>query len=122
MPRVAVPRRSTSGGCGNSLRKTSVVSLLISDSIAAGSYDDCWAEALQYSAVYVTDLREWIEKWEKDGKVSVKGRKSASEVLKRDCGHLLCLRTTPPQRPDGTSAGEAVQTTSIRLPARESVL
>jgi three-Cys-motif partner protein len=82
------------------------------------SYDDCWAEALQYSAVYVTDLREWIEEWEKDGAVSVKGRKSASEVLKRGCGHLLSLRSTPQPRSDDTSAGESVQTTSTGLSPR----
>jgi hypothetical protein len=39
--------------------------------------------------VHLTDLRESIEEWEKDGTVLVKGRKSASEVLKRECGHLL---------------------------------
>lgn len=52
-------------------------------------YDSCWAEALQYSAVYEPDLRLWIDAWEKDGTVSVKGRKSPTELLKRDCGHLL---------------------------------
>jgi len=52
-------------------------------------YDECWAEALQYSAVYYTDLRSWIDAWEKDGTVSVKGRKFPTELLKRGCGHLL---------------------------------
>lgn len=53
------------------------------------SYDICWAEALQYSAVYQTDLRSWIDSWESDGTVVVKGRKRATEVLKRDCDHVL---------------------------------
>lgn len=56
------------------------------------SYDDCWAEALQYPAVYYTDLRQWIAEWEKNGTVVVKGRKSPTEKLKRDSGHSLSLR------------------------------
>lgn len=52
-------------------------------------YDDCWAEALQYSAVYQSDLRSWIDAWAKDGILSVKGRRSPSELLKRGYGHLL---------------------------------
>ncbi len=55
-------------------------------------YDDCWAEALQYSAVYQSDLRSWIDAWEKEGTVLVKGRKFPTELLKRDCGHLLAYR------------------------------
>jgi three-Cys-motif partner protein len=50
-------------------------------------FDDCWAEALQYSAVYQTDLQSWIDAWEKDGTVLVKGRKFPTELLKRGCGH-----------------------------------
>ena len=53
------------------------------------SYDDCWAEALQFSAVYQTDLRQWLTEWEKAGRIHVKGRKKATEVLKRDCGHSV---------------------------------
>jgi three-Cys-motif partner protein len=53
------------------------------------SYDDCWAEALQFPAVYQTDLREWLTDWEKAGKIHVKGRKKPTEVLKRGCGHSL---------------------------------
>ncbi len=55
------------------------------------SYDDCWAEALQFSAVYQADLREWLTEWERAGRLCVKGRKKAGEVLKRDCGHSLLL-------------------------------
>jgi three-Cys-motif partner protein len=58
---------------------------------AAGevSYDECWAEALQFPAVYQSDLREWLAQWEKDEQVNVKGRKKPAELLKRDCGHTL---------------------------------
>jgi three-Cys-motif partner protein len=59
------------------------------------TYDECWAEALQYPAVYYTDLRKWISEWEKDGTVLVKGRKSPTEILKRGCGHLLALQIHP---------------------------
>jgi three-Cys-motif partner protein len=52
-------------------------------------YDTCWAEALQYSAVYETDLRSWIASWENEGTVVVRGRKSKTEVLKRNCDHIL---------------------------------
>jgi three-Cys-motif partner protein len=55
-------------------------------------YDDCWAEALQYSAVYQSDLRSWIDEWERDGTVLVKGRKSPTELLKRGCDHLLAYQ------------------------------
>ena len=55
------------------------------------SYDDCWAEALQFPAVYQTDLREWLTKGEKDGRLYVKGRKKPTEVLKRGCGHSLLI-------------------------------
>jgi hypothetical protein len=55
-------------------------------------YDECWAEALQYSAVYHADLRLWIDEWEKDGTVLVRGRKFPTELLKRDCGHMLAFQ------------------------------
>lgn len=57
------------------------------------SYDDCWAEALQYSAVYEQDLRAWVSSWEKDGTIAVRGRKFPTEVLKRDCGHVIVYRS-----------------------------
>lgn len=61
--------------------------------IASGevSYDECWAEALQFPAVYQTDLREWLTEWEQDGKIHVKGRNKPTEVFKRGCGHSLAL-------------------------------
>ena len=61
--------------------------------VASGevSYDDCWAEALQFSAVYEKSLREWLTEWEKAGNIHVKGRRKATEVLKRGFGHSLVL-------------------------------
>lgn len=58
------------------------------------SYDDCWAEALQFPAVYKTDLQQWLTEWEKAGRIHVKGRKKPTEVLKRGCGHTLLI---PPE-------------------------
>jgi three-Cys-motif partner protein len=52
-------------------------------------YDDCWAEALQYSAVYEADLRTWIDEWEKAGAVAVTGKRPTERVLKRNAGHAL---------------------------------
>ncbi len=54
-------------------------------------YDDCWAEALQFPAVYETDLREWLAEWERAGILEVRGRKKPTEVLKRESGHSLLL-------------------------------
>jgi len=61
--------------------------------VASGevSYDDCWAEALQFPAVYQTDLREWLTEWEKAGTIHIKGRKKPTELLKRGCDHTLTL-------------------------------
>jgi three-Cys-motif partner protein len=53
------------------------------------SYDDCWAEALQFSAVYQADLRKWLTEWETAGKLLITGRKKSTEVLKRGYGHVL---------------------------------
>jgi hypothetical protein len=55
-------------------------------------YDDCWAEALQMSAVYEADLRGWITEWEEQGLVEVEGRSSPREVLKINSRHRLRLR------------------------------
>lgn len=57
----------------------------------AVSYDNCWAEALQFSAVYEEDLRNWLTEWEKSGNIHVKGRKKPNQVLKRGCNHSLAL-------------------------------
>ncbi len=45
------------------------------------SYDDCWVEALQFSAVYETDLRAWINDWEREGLIVVEGRALKARVL-----------------------------------------
>jgi hypothetical protein len=54
-------------------------------------YDDCWAEALQFSAVYEEDIRSWIAEWEQSGVITVTGRRSAKELLKTNCGHTIAL-------------------------------
>jgi len=44
-------------------------------------YDSCWGEALQFSAVYETDLRAWISAWEQEGFITVEGKASRARVL-----------------------------------------
>jgi three-Cys-motif partner protein len=53
------------------------------------SYDEVWAEALQHSAVYESDLRDWLKQKESQGLIRVIGRKRPGEALKRDSKHLL---------------------------------
>ncbi len=55
-------------------------------------YDECWAEALQFSAVYQTDLRTWTDEWEREGTISIIGRKFPSELLRRGHGQVLEFR------------------------------
>lgn len=61
----------------------------ILDKKAGIRYEDCWAETMQFPAVYETDLREWLAEYEREGKVRVSGRKSPREVLKRSSGHTI---------------------------------
>ena len=56
------------------------------------SYDECWAEALQFSAVYETDLRKWLTEWEELEKIHVNGRKKGTKVLTRGSGYTLGLK------------------------------
>ena len=58
-------------------------------------YSACWAEALQYSAVYELHLRAWINEWERDGVVKVKGRKFLKEVLKRESSEQRIIYSGP---------------------------
>ena len=53
------------------------------------AYDDCWAEALQFPAVYERHVREWLAGWEAAQTISVEGRKKRSEVLKINSGHTI---------------------------------
>lgn len=53
------------------------------------SYDECWAEALQFATVYESHLREWINLMERNGSVKVTGKTRPDEVLKRNCGHAI---------------------------------
>jgi three-Cys-motif partner protein len=52
-------------------------------------YDNCWAEALQFPAVYETDLRAWLKKQEDLGLIRINGRKRPNECLKRDSHHEI---------------------------------
>jgi three-Cys-motif partner protein len=58
------------------------------------SYDDCWAEALQFSAVYEIDLRGWIAEWAATFKVAVTGMLPRSKVLQTGKNLTLSLITT----------------------------
>lgn len=55
------------------------------------AYEDCWAEALQLSAVYESDLREWLTEWEKQGKIRTAGLSPREKVLKVNSKHLIVL-------------------------------
>lgn len=55
------------------------------------SYDECWAEAMQFAAVYESDLRGWLTTWELQGEVGVTGRQMPTEVLKIGAGHVISL-------------------------------
>jgi three-Cys-motif partner protein len=63
------------------------------DSLVSGSrnvlYDDCWAEALQFPAVYEPDLREWLKNKEDNGSIRIDGRKWPNELLKRGSNHVI---------------------------------
>jgi three-Cys-motif partner protein len=61
------------------LAKDAVWSLIETKSQAA--YDACWGEALQFSAVYEADLRNWISTWQRDGLIRVEGKPSKARVL-----------------------------------------
>jgi three-Cys-motif partner protein len=52
-------------------------------------YDDCWAEALQFPAVYESDLRAWLKKQEDLGLIRIDGRKRPNEYLKRKSDHVI---------------------------------
>lgn len=53
------------------------------------SYDDCFAEVLQFPTVYEVDLRERLRKLEETHVIRVEGRKRSIEVLKRRSGHSI---------------------------------
>jgi hypothetical protein len=66
----------------------SALDSLISERGESVSYEDCWAEALQFPAVYETDLREWL-KYRGFGLIRIDGRKRPNEVLKRKSNHVI---------------------------------
>jgi three-Cys-motif partner protein len=51
------------------------------ETVPGVAYDACWGTALQHSAVYESDLREWIEAWSRAGAVTVEGKSSRARVL-----------------------------------------
>lgn len=53
------------------------------------TYDDCWAEALQFPTVYEDDLRAWISEMESSGSARVIGRVRSNEALKRGSGYAI---------------------------------
>jgi three-Cys-motif partner protein len=55
------------------------------------SYDDCWAEALQFATVRQEHLREWLSDAERNGVISCHGRKNSKEVLKIASRHTIQL-------------------------------
>lgn len=69
------------------LAKESVWKMLVHR--ATVSYDECWGEALQFSAVYESDLRGWIAAWESDGAIAVEGKTPRFRVLSIGKGLLL---------------------------------
>jgi hypothetical protein len=44
------------------------------------AYDSCWGTALQYSAVYEPDLREWLSNWGASGRITVEGLSPRARV------------------------------------------
>jgi hypothetical protein len=55
------------------------------------SYDECWAEAMQFAAVYESDLRGWLAAAESQNLVRIAGRKTSTEVLKIRANHTISL-------------------------------
>jgi len=53
------------------------------------AYDECWGEALQFSAVYEPHLRGWIESWVREGVVTVEGKSQKTSVLRVGKGMIL---------------------------------
>jgi|ERR1039458_4222305 three-Cys-motif partner protein len=67
---------------------TIALDALIADRGHVG-YDDCWAETLQFPAVYESDLREWLKSREDTGSIRIDGRTRLNEVLNRKSGHVI---------------------------------
>lgn len=58
----------------------------------AVSYDEVWITALSYPLVWDSDVKTWIAKWRKTGKVAITGMKPREQVPKREAGHQLVWR------------------------------
>jgi three-Cys-motif partner protein len=56
-------------------------------------YDDVWAQVLSEPLVWESDLNDWIEDWEKTGKLVVQGKRSPRQkILHRDQNNFLVWR------------------------------
>lgn len=46
-------------------------------------YDDIWAESMQYAAVMEEDVRNWIDEWDKQGKIKIENMQAGRRVVQR---------------------------------------
>ncbi len=55
-------------------------------------YDEAWITALSHPLVWDSDLKAWIAKWVKEGRLRITGMKPRERVPKREAGHQLVWR------------------------------
>jgi len=77
----------------NKARARDAVKRLIESTIKV-SYDDCWVEAMQFSCVYETYLRAWIDVWVGEGSIAIEGKAPKSRVLQVGKGVSLVRYAT----------------------------
>jgi len=77
----------------NKARARDAVKKLIEATIKV-SYDDCWVEAMQFSCVYETDIRAWIDVWAGEGSIAIQGKAPKSRVLQVGKGVSLVRNAT----------------------------
>jgi three-Cys-motif partner protein len=77
----------------NKVRAKNAVWKLLEPGLAV-SYDDCWAEALQFSAVYESNVREWITKWEGEGSIAIAGKTFRTRVLQTGKGLTILAKSS----------------------------
>lgn len=76
----------------NKERARNAVTKLIMNKGNVG-YHECWAEALQYAAVFEKDLRHWLAELESARQIEIKGRRTPHELLKRGALHRILWST-----------------------------
>ncbi|MEX0704185.1 MAG: three-Cys-motif partner protein TcmP [Planctomycetales bacterium] len=52
-------------------------------------YDDVWTEAMSFSLVWASDLKSWIEDWQKQGRLRIEGMTPRQQKPKRRAGNFL---------------------------------